>query len=84
MSENQFCGSKGEMCEGNMLSFCPLVMTHPSPQNSTGILTQLVSSTASSLYLVEQLVSNSVLHSVSPVPEQFFVSGLDSKVVKAG
>ena len=77
MSENQFCGSKGEMCEGNMLSFWPLVMTHPSPQNSTGILTQLVSSTASSLYLVEQLVSNSVRHSVSPVPEQFFSSGLE-------
>ena len=60
-----------------METFSPRVIKQPSPQNFTGILMQLVSTMDSSLYLVEQLVSNSVLHSVSPVPEQFFRRGLD-------
>ena len=60
-----------------METFSPLLIRQPSPQNFTGILMQLVSTMDSSLYLVEQLVSNSVRHSVSPVPEQFFSSGLD-------
>ena len=62
--------------QDNMETFSPLVIRQPSPQNLTGILMQLVSTMDSSLYLVEQLVSNSVLHSVSPVPEQFFSRGL--------